>query len=334
MSMVRDMIPDFELFQPSSVEDAVSLLDRHGEDAWPLAGGLDSFDWFKDRVKRPKVVVDLGGIEAMRGVRSTAEGLEIGALTTLADVASNAEVLEQFGIVAKAAGLVATPQIRNQGTLGGNVSQDTRCWYYRGGWPCYRAGGNVCYADTPESMNREHCIFGASRCVAVNPSDTAGALVAVDAEMVIQGRRGERVVAAEDFFVGPAIDITRMTAVRPGELLVAIRLPSEWAGASFHFEKVRDRQSWDFAVVSIASVMKVEGGTIRDLRLVANSVAPYPLRLKEAEAEARGQAVGEAVAKAAGEAAIRGAKPLQQNGFKVPLMRNLVRRAVRETTAA
>jgi xanthine dehydrogenase YagS FAD-binding subunit len=213
------------------------------------------------------------------------------------------------------------------------VCQDTRCWYYRGGWPCYRAGGNICYADTPESMNREHCVFGASRCVAVSPSDTAGALVALDASMVVLGPGGEKVVKAEEFFIGPAVDITRMTVLRPGEMLTAIRLPAEWAGASYYFEKARDRQSWDFALVSVAAVMKVEGGTVRDVRLVANSVAPYPLRLKAAEAQVRGKAVDDQVAQAAGDTAIRGARPLHQNSFKVPLMRNLVRRAVREATA-
>ncbi|MEE2778506.1 MAG: xanthine dehydrogenase family protein subunit M [Acidobacteriota bacterium] len=333
MATIRDMIPEFELFQPQGLDDAVTLLERYGEDAWPLAGGLDSFDWFKDRVKRPRAVIDLGAIEALHGVRSTGDGLEIGALTPLSEVADNAEIRDKYGILAQAAGLVATPQIRNQGTLGGNLCQDTRCWYYRGGWPCYRAGGNICYADTPESMNREHCVFGASRCVAVNPSDTAPALLALDAEMVLQGPGGQRTVAAEDFFIGPAVDITRMTVLRPGELLAAIRLPASWAGASFYFEKVRDRQSWDFALVSVATTMKIEGGSVSDIRLVANSVAPYPMRLREAESQVRGSAVTEAVAQAAGDVAVVDAKPLHQNGFKVPLMRNLVRRALTEAAA-
>jgi xanthine dehydrogenase YagS FAD-binding subunit len=261
-------------------------------------------------------------------------GLEIGAMTTLTEVSRHAEVTKSYPLLAKAASLVATPQIRNQGTIGGNVCQDTRCWYYRGGWPCYRAGGNICYADTPQSMNREHCILGASRCVAVNPSDTAGALVALDASMVIHGRGGDKVVKAEDFFIGPAVDITRMNVLRPDELLVAIRLPAEWAGAHYYFEKARDRQSWDFALVSVAAAMKVEGTTVRDVRLVANSVAPYPVRLKAAEAQVRGKAINEQVATAAGDTAIRGARPLHQNTFKVPLMRNLVRRAVRDASTA
>jgi xanthine dehydrogenase YagS FAD-binding subunit len=333
MSTIRDMIPDFELFQPQALEDAVSLLDRYGEDAWALAGGLDSFDWFKDRVKRPRAVIDLGAIEGLSGIRSTGDGLEIGAMTTLAEVARHAEVQEKYPLLAQASGLVATPQIRNQGTLGGNLCQDTRCWYYRGGWPCYRAGGNICYADTPQSMNREHAIFGANRCVAVSPSDTAGALVALDAELVVQGQRGQRVVPAEDFFIGPAVDITRMTVLRPGELLAAIRLPSTWVGAGSYFEKVRDRQSWDFALVSVAALVKIDGGSVSDARLVANSVAPYPMRLRQAEAALRGKAPSDDLAASVSEVAIRGARPLHQNSFKVPLMRNLVRRAVSEAVA-
>ncbi len=169
--------------------------------------------------------------------------------------------MTQFGLLAEAAELVASPQIRNQGTIGGNVSQDTRCWYYRAGWSCYRAGGNICYADTPTAINREHAILDADRCVAVNPSDTAPALVALDAQMVIQSARGERVVNAEDYFIGPAIDITRMTVLAPDELLTAIRIPSTWAGAQFYFEKVRDRNVWDFPLLNVASAARFAART-------------------------------------------------------------------------
>jgi len=238
MAVVRDVMPAFELFQPASVDDAVALLGRHRADAWVLAGGLDSFDWLKDRIKRPRAVVDLGAVPELRGVRETADGLEIGAMTTLTEVVEHPLVRERYSILLDAAEAAASPQIRNQGTLGGNVSQDTRCWYYRSGWDCYRAGGNICYADTPTAINREHAILGADRCVAVNPSDTAPALVALDAKMVIRNDAGTRVVDAEDYFVGPGTDITRMTVLRPGDLLTAIRLPSAWAGAEFYFEKV------------------------------------------------------------------------------------------------
>ena len=195
-------------------------------------------------------------------------------MTTLTEVTQHAGIREKFGMLSEAAGLVASPQIRNQGTLGGNVSQDTRCWYYRSGWTCYRAGGNICYADTPTAINREHAILEADRCVAVSPSDTAPALIALDASMVIRrAGGGERVVPAEEYFVGPGHDITRMTVLRPGELLTAIRIPATWAGAQFYFEKVRDRQVWDFPLVNVASAMKASGGTIQAVRVVVGAVA-------------------------------------------------------------
>ena len=214
MAVIHDVMPAFELFQPASIADAVALLDRHGADAWIMAGGMDSFDWLKDRIKRPSVVVDLSQVQELRGIKALNGGLEIGAGTTLTEIVRDPTVRDKFRLLAEAAELVASPQIRNQGTIGGNVSQDTRCWYYRAGWSCYRAGGNICYADTPTAINREHAILGADRCVAVNPSDTAPALVALDAQMVIQSARGERVVNAEDYFIGPDIDIMRMTVLR------------------------------------------------------------------------------------------------------------------------
>ena len=178
--MSKDMRPRFELFQPADVAGALGLVEKYGKDGWKMAGGQDSLDWFKDRAKRPTAVIDLGGIAELKGVRETADGIQIGALTTLAEVESHALIKERYGLLARAAGRVASPQIRHQGTIGGNVCQDARCWYYRSGLDCYRAGGNTCYADTPQGMNREHCLYGASRCIAVSPSDTATALVALD----------------------------------------------------------------------------------------------------------------------------------------------------------
>ena len=160
MAVIHDVMPAFELFQPASIGDAVTLLNRYGSDAWVMAGGMDSFDWLKDRIKRPSVVVDLSQVEGLRGIKALNSGLEIGAGTTLTEIVRDPLVRDKFGVAREAAELVASPQIRNQGTIGGNVSQDTRCWYYRAGWTCYRAGGNICYADTPTAINREHAILG------------------------------------------------------------------------------------------------------------------------------------------------------------------------------
>ena len=329
MAVIRDVMPVFELFQPVSIDDAIKLLDRHGTDAWVLAGGLDSMDWLKDRIKRPKVVVDLSQIRELKGVREAGGGIEIGAMTPLTEIVKHSVVREKYSLLMEAAELVASPQIRNQGTIGGNVSQDTRCWYYRGGWTCYRAGGNVCYADTPTALNREHAIFDADRCVAVNPSDTAPALVALDAQMVIRGPKGERVVNAENYWIGPGIDITRMNVLAPNELLTAIRIPSTMAGAQFYFEKVRDRQVWDFPLVNVASAIKTNGATIGEVRLVVNAVAATPRRLKNVEASVTGKPRNEETADMAGRMAVEGAEPLRHNGYKIPLMRNLVKRAIR-----
>jgi xanthine dehydrogenase YagS FAD-binding subunit len=329
MAVIRDVMPVFELYQPGTIEDAINLLDRHGADAMVLAGGLDSMDWLKDRLKKPVAVVDLGRIPELKGVREANGGLEIGAMTPLTEIVKHPVVKEKYSLLMQAAELVASPQIRNQGTIGGNVSQDTRCWYYRGGWNCYRAGGNICYADTPTAVNREHAIFDADRCVAVNPSDTAPALVALDAQMVIRGPGGERVVNAEDYWIGPGIDITRMTVLAPNELLVAIRIPATMAGAQFYFEKVRDRQVWDFPLVNVASAIKPDGGNIGEARVVVNAVSCVPRRLRNVEAAIAGKPRNEDTAKMAGDMAVQGAQTLRHNAYKVPLMRNLVKRAIR-----
>jgi xanthine dehydrogenase YagS FAD-binding subunit len=329
MGVVHDVIPAFELFQPATVDDVLGLLDRHGPDTWLMAGGMDSFDWLKDRIRRPRVVIDLSGVAALAGIKEADGGVEIGAMTTLTDLAKHAVMKERFGLLTTAAELVASPQIRNIGTLGGNIVQDTRCWYYRQGWPCYRAGGNICYADTPTAINREHAIFEADRCVAVSASDTAPALVALDASMVVRRVGGsERVIPAAEFFVPPGYDIMKMTMLAPGDLLVAIRIPGTFAGKSFYFEKVRDRAVWDFALMSVASAISGTS-TIEDSRIVVNGVANRPYRLTEVEAAVRGRARNEETAQMAADLAVQGALPLTHNGFKVPMMANLVKRAIR-----
>jgi len=326
---IRDVMPAFELFQPASVADTLGLLERHGSDAWIMAGGLDTFDWLKDRIQKPKVVIDLTNVSELRGIKERDGGIEIGALTTLTTITRDPLVTGKYKMLAEAAGLVASPQIRNQGTLGGNLAQDARCWYYRAGWPCYRAGGNICYADTPTSLNREHAIFEADRCVAVNPSDTAPTLIALDAQFVFMREGREQVVSAQDFFVGPGIDITRLTLLQPGDLLTAIRIPGTWAGKELFFEKVRDRQVWDFALVNIAAAIDGTASTITRTRMVVNGVAARPHRLEAVEAFLAGKSRTAEVAEQAADLAVAGAAPLRHNAYKVPLVRNLVKRAIR-----
>ena len=324
----HDVMPNMELYQPVQVEDALEIASRFADRGWLVGGGQDTYGWLKDRAKEVDALIDLSGIESLRGVRETDDGIEIGALTTLTEVINNEIIQQRYSLLSDAAKQVASPQIRNIGTLGGNVSQDVRCWYYRRGLSCYRAGGNLCYADTPQGMNREHALFDSSRCVAAGTSDTAPALVALDASMVIRNSTGERVVSAEDFFVGPANDIKNTTILRPGEILAGVRIPSTWANASFYWEKVADRNVWDFSLVNIAAAFKLNGDAIEDSRIVAGAVQTTPRRLTNVENAIQGRTKNLATGESAKQIASEGARALAHNGFKIPLLQNLVKRAI------
>lgn len=325
--MQQDMIQPLEHIDANSVDHAISVLQEHGETATVIAGNTDEMEWMKNRTRAPQVVVDLKSIDDLHGISDrSGGGLRIGALETVASVAENDRVQDQFPVLANAMAHVATPQIRNQGTIGGNISQDSRCWYYRGGFDCYRAGGNTCYAMTGES--RDHAVTDYSRCITANPSDGAPALVALDAEVVIEGPRGERVQPISEFFVGPEENITVMTNLSQAEILKEIRIPEKWAGADFYFEKVRDRDAWDFPIVNIAAAVERSGSTVSDVRIAVNGVAPTPKRLRESERSIQGSQITSETAEAAGEAALPNAAPFPDNEFKIQLTRNLVKRAL------
>lgn len=327
--MQQDMIQPLEHVDAKSADHAISVLNEHGRDAAVIAGNTDEINWMKNRTRAPEVLVDLKPLDELKGVRKRGDGgVNIGALTTVADAAAHGRIQSDFRVVSDALGEVATPQIRNQGTVGGNLTQDSRCWYYRSGFDCYRAGGNTCYAMT--GQNRDHAVTDYSRCITAHPSDGAVALIAVGAEVVIEGPRGERREALADFFVGPEDNITVMNDLAHNEILKRIVVPGDWAGADFYFEKVTDRDAWDFPIVNIAAAIKRSGGTVRDVRLVANGVAPTPKRLRAAERSIRGSRINASNAEAAGEAALPNAAPFSDNEFKIPLVRNLVTRALRE----
>jgi len=325
--MQDDMIKPLRHVDATSVEEAIAALQEHGRDATLVAGSTDEINWLKNRMRTPKVLVDVKPIEDLHGVEERGDGgVRIGAMTSVNDVANSDLLAENFGVVAEATASVATPQIRNQGTIGGNLAQDSRCWYYRSGFDCYRAGGNTCYAITGES--RDHAVTDYSRCITAHPSDGAVALMAVDAEVVVAGPRGERREPLADFFVGPEENITVMNDLAHDEVLTHVEVPPTWSGADFYFEKVRDRESWDFPIVNIAAAIQTSGGSVSDLRLVANGVAPTPKRLTAAEDAIRGRQISESSARAAGQAALPNAAPMEDNRFKVPLTGNLVARAL------
>ncbi len=267
--------------------------------------------------------MSLSGVSALRGIDRLPEGgLRIGALTTLTEVAESEAVRTHYRALAEAAASVASPQLRNQGTLGGNLCQKPRCWYYRGDFHCLRKGGDACFAVAGE--NRYHCLFGGEGCFIVHPSDTAPALVALGAAVRIVGPGGTRAVPVEAFHVLPSVDPRRETVLEPGEVVTEVVLPPPAPGLRSTYRKVRARASWDFALVGAALALRLAGDVVREARVVLAGVAPVPWRAKAVEAALTGHRLDPAIIDHAAAAAVKGAEPLAQNGYKVPLVRGLL----------
>jgi xanthine dehydrogenase YagS FAD-binding subunit len=289
-------------------------------------GGSDLLGMMKDRLVTPDVVVNLKAIKGLDQVKPEGAGVTVGGLITLDALASHPLVRRQYPVLAEAAESVATPQIRNVGTLAGNVCQRPWCWYYRNGFPCLKNGGTTCYSITGE--NGFHAIFGGGPSYIVHPSDTAPALVALGATFRIAGPAGERSVPAADFFVLPKDDASRENVLKDGEVLSAIVLPPSRPGARSTYHKVLDREAWTHAVVSAAVVLEMNDDVCRGARIVLGGVAPIPWRLVEVEKLLTGRRITADLAAAAGEAAVAGARPLARNGYKVPLTRGVVSRTI------
>jgi xanthine dehydrogenase YagS FAD-binding subunit len=316
----------FEVLTPRSVGDAVALAAAHPGDCAYLAGGSDLLDQLKHRHQTPRYVINLKAIAELRGLSLAADSVSIGALTTLNELERSSELRTTCRALGLAASRVASPQIRQVGTVGGNLLQDSRCGYYRGPWHCYRAGGIQC--DARHGMNQEHAIFGGHRCFTVSPSDTAPALIALGARVTVQGT-ATRDLPLEDLFVPPHDDITRMHRVAEGDILSRITVPAR-AGTRSTFIKYAMRNSWDFALASVAVALRIEGGLARDVRVVLGGVAPTPWRSAAAEAQVEGRALDATAAESAARAAIADARPLAHNEYKVGLVTSLVRSAMLE----
>jgi xanthine dehydrogenase YagS FAD-binding subunit len=299
---------------------------QQGRAASFAGGGSDLLALVKERVVSPDVIVSLKPIKGFDRVAAEGGGLTIGGLITLDALSRDPAVRRQYGVLAEAAESVATPQIRNVGTLAGNLCQRPWCWYYRNGFACFKAGGNQCFSVAGE--NQFHAIFGGGPSYIVHPSDTAPALVALDAAFRIAGPSGERTVPAADFFVLPRQNAAAENVLANDELLTSVRIPEPRAGMRSVYEKVLDREAWTHAVVSAAIVLQMEGSICRSARVVLGGVAPIPWRLPEVERVLTGQAITEDVAARAGEIAIAGARPLAKNAYKLPLTKNLVRRTI------
>jgi len=287
-------------------------------------GGSDLLGMIKERLVTPDVLIKLGRPQQAEGIRSQGGRVNISALTALDALSRHDLIRKQYTVLAEAAESVGTPQIRNAGTLAGNVCQRPWCWYFRNGFPCLKNGGDKCFSASGE--NQLHAIFGGGPSYIVHPSDTAPALVALDAEFRVTGPR--RMIRAADFFQLPRVDVARENVLAPDELLTEIVLPAVRPGVRSTYHKVLDREAWTHAVVSVAIVLEMGKQVCHSARIVLGGVAPIPWRLPKVEAMLAGQRITPELAAKAGEAAVEGARPLAKNKYKVPLTRNVVKRTL------
>jgi xanthine dehydrogenase YagS FAD-binding subunit len=319
------MLPSFRYLRPHTVAEAVQALSAPGARAH--AGGTDLLGCLRDEVFGAKTVVSLTGLGELKGISATKDGgLRIGALATLAEIARHEGVSKGWPALAQGAAAAASPQLRNQGTLGGNLCQRPRCWYFRGDFVCARKGGDTCFAASGE--NTYHAIFGGSGCFIVHPSDTASPLVALQATVKTAGPKGPRSIPVEKLFVLPAVDHTRETVLGPGEIVTEVHLPPPLPGGRGLYRKVRARGAWDFALGGVALALSVKEGSISAARVVLSGVAPTPWRVPEVERLLVGKVLDAQVAAEAAELAVKGAEPMSDNDYKVPLVRGAVEEAL------
>ena len=311
--------------KPASLGESVERLEADGARAAVVGGGTDLLGMIKDDLTPAEVLVNLKGLRE-RGsldlVETEIGGIRVGGLVTLTQLSTHPLVAAQYRVLAEAAGSVATPQIRNVGTVAGNICQRPWCWYFRQNFPCYKHGGNRCFSRVGE--NEFNAIFGGGPSYIVHPSDTAPALIALGASFRIVGPTGERVVPASDFFTLPRVDVSRENILESNEVLADIHVPSA-SGLRSTYAKVLDREAWTHAVVSVALALEMDGDVVRRAGVVLGGVAPIPWQPEAVEELLAGQRVTESLAAEAGRLAVDGARPLSKNGYKVTLAENLVR---------
>ncbi|TMC35560.1 MAG: xanthine dehydrogenase family protein subunit M [Chloroflexi bacterium] len=316
----------FAYARPKALGEALRLL-KNGTIA--LAGGTDLITLMRHGLAEPDALVDLTGIEGLRGItREKGRGIRIGALTALSDVEASADLLRSLPIVPESLRDAATPQIRNMGTVGGNLLQRNRCWYFRDeGVQCWLKGGKRCFAVDGE--NRYHAVIGAHECWIVSPSDLAPALIASDAEVELASSLGRRRIPLAGFYVAPSGKQRKEHAIRRGELITTVRIPEKALERKGTYVKAMERKAWSFAIVSVAAAARVRDGKASDVRLVLGGIAPIPWRVPAAERVLDGTSLDDNACLAAADVVLKDATPLRDNGYKVTLARELVRRALR-----
>jgi len=322
----------FELYEPTTVAEAVGLLDKFGATGKALGGGSDLItgvmkDWVQGKgMPYPSQIVDLTTITELQGIRSGADGVRIGATTTLTDIVESQALQQTFPLLVEASMSVASPLIRNFGTLGGNINQRPRCWFFRGeDFNCYKKGGDFCYAVTGD--NRYHAIIGGELCYIVHPSDTATALMALNAQAKIASPSGERIVPFDSYFIGPREDVLRETILKPSEVMTEVFIPTPAAGTKQAWTKLKDRQVYDFALTSVAVAFTPNGGNWADGRVVLGGVSPVPYRAKVVEDALKDKEV-KANVKAAAAQIRTVARPMSLNAYKVDIAQGLVERTI------
>jgi xanthine dehydrogenase YagS FAD-binding subunit len=321
------MLPGFTYVRATTVAEAVRQLTAPG--ARLHAGGTDLLGCLRDGVFTAQSLVSIGRLKELSGITPVplpTGGLRIGAMATHSQIASDKAINQSYRALAQAAAAVASPQLRNQGTIGGNLCQRPRCWYFRGDFRCARKGGDHCFAMGGENQN--HAIFGGGACVIVHPSDTAPALIALGAKARIAGPGQGRTVPLSSFFVGPAASVTRETIVEKNEIVTEILLPAAEPGLRSSYRKVRGRGAWDFALAGIAVALLMKGSTVARARVVFSGVAPVPWRSEAVEQTITGKALTADVVAAAAEAGVKGAVPLEKNGYKVPMLKGIITEAL------
>ena len=318
----------FELYEPTSLEEAVSILSERGTKAKVLAGGSDLIagvmkDWVEgEGMPLPDALVDISTVPQLRDIKVDEQGATIGAMTTLSEIVESQELVDRFPLLTQSAHSVASQLIRNYGTLGGNLNQRPRCWFLRGkDFNCFKKGGDFCFSVSGD--NRYHAIIGGELCYIVHPSDTATALLALNASAKIHGPNGERTVAFDDLFIGPGEDILRENVLQADDVMVEVFIPTPATGTKQGWTKLKNRQVYDFAVVSVATAFTSENGTWQDGRVVLGGVAPVPYRALVVENQLKGKNIETVIKQAAGQ--IRTvSRPMSMNAYKVDLAQNLI----------
>jgi xanthine dehydrogenase YagS FAD-binding subunit len=325
-------LPNIDWFEAPSLDAALATMKNMvgaNTSFKVMSGGTDLVGAMKDHLQdhRFQTIVHIKDVPDLNKIVLDAGILHIGAAATVADVESSQVVRDKFPLLSMAAAQVASPQIRNMGTIGGNVNQRPRCWYYRSeSYNCYKKGGDFCFAVTGE--NQYHAVLGGELCYIVHPSDTAPALVALGATARIVNEAGERTLPFEQYFTGPRIDVKRENVLGPTDILAEILVPEPKAGSKGVYLKIRERSVWDFATVSVAVQVNSTNKLVDDVRIVLGGVAPTPLRVPRAEDVLRGKTLDDGLARQAAEAAFLGARPMTNNGYKVDMGKEVVRRAL------